>query len=235
MFGVRERFRGCVSRGGQKRKRNDARPRDICGRLFGDRFRGCVSSGGQKRKRNDTRRRGVGGVFGVRERFRGCVSSGGQKRKRNDVRRRGVGGVFGVRERFRGCVRRGGRKRKRDDVRRRCVGAGLFGNRFRSCVPRGGRKRKRNDARWRGVGGVFGGRKRFRRSWARRRRGGWGWAGGARESTELYATARGSAGALVSAAWRERDPTHVHDRAYAFPTQRPVGRGGELSVQTAGR
>ena len=88
-------------------------------------------------------------------------------------------------------------------------------------------KGERNDARWKGVGGVFGGRKRFRRSWARGRRGGRGRASRARESTELYATARGSAVALDSAAWRERDPTHVHDRAYAFPAQRPVGRGGE--------
>ena len=124
--------------------------------------------------------------------------------------------------------------RKRDDVRWRGVGGGLFGDRFRGCVSRGEPKRKR-DARWRGVGGVFGGRDRFRRSRARRRRDGWGWVGGAREATELYATARRSPAALVSAAWRERAPTDVQNRTHAFPIQRPVGRGGESSVQPAGR
>ena len=231
VFGGRERFRG-VSRSEPKRKRNNARPRDIGGGLFGDRFRGCVSRSEPKRKRNDVRPRDIGGgLFG--DRFRGCVSRSEPKRKRNDVRSRDVGGgLFG--DRFRGCVSRGEPNRKRDDVRWRGVGGGLFGDRFRGCVSRGEPNRKR-DARWRGVGGVFGGRDRFRRSRARGRRDGWGWVGGAREATELYATARRSPAALVSAAWRERAPTDVQNRTHAFPIQRPVGRGGESSVQLAGR
>lgn len=102
---------------------------------------------------------------------------------------------------------------------------GLFGERFRGCVSRDGRKRKRDDGCGTGVGGVFGGRDRFRRCRARRRRGGWGWPAGVRGATEPYATGSRSPAALVSAEWRQRDPTDVHDRTHAFPTQRPVDRG----------
>ena len=165
-----------------------------------------------------------------------AVPSGGRKRKRrrNTARQRGRGGgVFGGRERFQGCGPSGGRKRKRrrNTARQRGRGGGVFGGRerFRGCGPSGGRKRKRNNAR----GGTR--TVRGRRSRARRRRGGWGWAGGARESTELCATARGSPAALVSAAWRERNPTHVQNGAHAFSMQRALGRGSESSVQTAGR